>query len=132
VSGNGTGNFLRKGYLSRATAKAGSMVRNCPVASKLLRKLSELEVTIARGRPSPLAPNASAIWALAKLSRGQSPTFAHQFDEIDAAPACPPILRACCHDERIIEKFFYDHIFFSCIFGHPCDRKLDISRRQFL
>ena len=70
VSGNWTGNFLRKGYLSRATAKAGSMVRNCPVASKLLRKLSEVEVTIARGRPSPLAPNASVIRALAKLSYG--------------------------------------------------------------
>ena len=73
VPGNSKGNALMDaGLPGRVNEKRGSDERKRPVASNLLRRLSECVKTVARGGSTPLARNACAIMDPAGLSNGSS------------------------------------------------------------
>ena len=60
VADKSTGNTLSEGCLvGKCSCDSWSTVRKCPVASKVLRKGTELVVTVARGTSSPFARKAS-------------------------------------------------------------------------
>src|SRR5206468_10597193 len=60
VFGRSTGNALSNAMPGRFNAKVGSTERKRPVANRLLRKLRDVVMTVARGGSRPRARKASA------------------------------------------------------------------------
>ena len=132
AAGSSTGKTLISARLvGNLNAEAGIIVRDRPVARRLIRASGEMVTTVTRGSSSAAgAKSFHCNRPSHAFRRWQYPRFTHQFGKLDLAPPNPWILHARHNDVRVLVEDFDAKLLICDRAECPCDQEINVTLAQ--